>query len=28
MSPAKQKVVGAEIDKMLELGVIKECKSP
>jgi len=28
MSPAKQKVVEDEIDKMLELGVIKESKSP
>ncbi|KAH8344304.1 hypothetical protein KR084_009473, partial [Drosophila pseudotakahashii] len=28
MSPAKQKVVEDEIDKMLELGVIEESKSP
>jgi len=27
MSPAKQKVVGDEIDKVLEMGVIKESKS-
>jgi len=28
MSPVKQKVVEDEIDKMLELGVIEESKSP